>query len=430
MPSAVFDPQPTLRIARRLAIPGALMFAVMIWVWLQSESFTPAAWHHPVWSLVDNRFGGHVPGAISMDPDATRTEFMKLATYIAVGWLAVVLAVRYESARTLYVAMFFIGTAYAVYGIILSTLGTSQTALLEGTGSAYGRAVTGGFVGKNSFATFSGIALLVGLPLLVDSGTHHVVAARGWQTHLRTLIQFAFGRGAVWLVGSLILLGALIASNSRAGLIATLLGLVAMFGFSLAIAVRRQSVGWTLAGGAVTALGILGLFLVSGQNLQTRFESLVETSSPEEIRPELWSAAYAGLMARPYTGTGLGTYHDVYSLYANSFSPYVVDRAHNDLLEFPMGVGMPAAIAWYLAFVMLTIQCARGVLTRHRRRIYSMTAVGASVLVAFHSFFDFSLQIPAVSVYFAAILGIGIGQSTPSSPGKRSLPSKSVNQVA
>jgi hypothetical protein len=43
-----------------------------------------------------------------------------------------------------------------------------------------------------------------------------------------------------------------------------------------------------------------------------------------------------------------------------------------------------------------------------------MTAVGATVLVGFHSIFDFSLQMPAVSVLYAVILGIGIGQSQPS----------------
>jgi hypothetical protein len=411
--SAVLDPQPALRAARRHAVPGLLLLAVLGWVWLQSETFMPADWKHPVWNLVAHAFGRHVPGTISIDPDATRTEWMKLASYVALGWLAAVLAERYENARTIYVAVFAIGVAYAVYGITLSALGTSQATILEGMRPPYGRDVSGAFVAKNSFATFTGIALLAGLPLLVEAGRHQVVAARGWRTHMRTLIQFAVGRGAVWLIGSLILLGALIASDSRAGLIATLVGLVAMFVLALAIAARRQSVRWTLTGGAAAALAILGLFLLNGQNVQSRFENLIETSGSEEIRPEMWNAAYAGLLARPYTGTGLGTYRDVYSLYANSFIPYVVDRAHNDLLEFPMGVGLPAAGAWYLAFLILAIQCARGVLRRHRRRIYAMTAVGATVLVTVHSLFDFSLQMPAVAVLFAAILGVGLGQCMP-----------------
>ena len=41
----------------------------------------------------------------------------------------------------------------------------------------------------------------------------------------------------------------------------------------------------------------------------------------------------------------------------------------------------------------------------------ALTAVGASLLVAFHSLFDFSLQMPAVALLFAIILGIGVGQA-------------------
>jgi O-antigen ligase len=128
----------------------------------------------------------------------------------------------------------------------------------------------------------------------------------------------------------------------------------------------------------------------------------------------MWDAAWRGLMASPYTGTGVGTYRDVYGLFATGFIPYVVDRAHNDILEFAMGAGLPAALAWYAAFLFLAVLCARGVLKRHRRRIYALTAVGAIVLVAFHSLFDFSLQMPAVSVLFAAVLGVGLGQCMPS----------------
>jgi O-antigen ligase len=244
---------------------------------------------------------------------------------------------------------------------------------------------------------------------------------RGWRTHLRTFIQFALGRGAVWLVGSLILLAALIASDSRAGLIATLIGLFAVFALTLVVSARRQGLKWTLLGGAGAGAAIFVLFLVNGHNVQSRFENMIETTGAGELRPVMWGAAMRALADHPWTGTGLGTYADAYHLYADSFVPYVVDRAHNDYLEFAMGVGIPAAAAWLLAFCILAVQCARGALRRHRRRIYAMTAVGATVLVGFHSMFDFSLQMPAVSVLSAIVMGVGIAQSQLTRDGSAAL---------
>jgi O-antigen ligase len=352
-----------------------------------------------------------IDGAVSINPYVTITELMKLSTYVAAGWLACVLSMRHERARALLVAVFSVGAIYAAYGIVLSALGTSQFTIFEGFPSPYGRDVSAGFVAKNSFATFTGMSLIAGLTLLIEASQHQVVTSRGWRTHLRTLVQFALGAGAKWLFGSMILLGALIASDSRAGLISTATGLLVIFGLSLSVAAKRGKLKWTLIGGAIGVAAIVTLYIVNGQNVQSRFENLIETRGAGELRPIMWGAAIRALSDHPLLGTGLGTYGDVYNLYADSFVPYIVDRAHNDYLEFTMGVGIPAALIWYAALVLLTAQCVAGALTRHRRRIYAMTAVGSTVLVGIHSMFDFSLQMPAVSILYAVILGVGVAQS-------------------
>jgi hypothetical protein len=40
-----------------------------------------------------------------------------------------------------------------------------------------------------------------------------------------------------------------------------------------------------------------------------------------------------------------------------------------------------------------------------------MVAVGATVLVALHSLVDFSLQIQAIALSYAMLLGVGVAQS-------------------
>ena len=417
IPAGLADGVATARLGRRLAVPGLLMIAVLVWVWLQSVSFTPVAWHADIWTFISGALGKSVPGAVSLNPFATETELMKLASYLAVGWLAAALSLRHDHARTLFVAVAAVATIYAVYGIVLSAFHTSQLTVFEGLPPPYGRDVSGGFVAKNSFATFTGMAFLASLTLLVEAGQHRIVAMRGWRTHVRTLVQFATGKGAGWLIASLVLLAALIASDSRAGLIATLVGLMGIFALALSVSARRGNTRWTLIGGAAAMGLIFALFLASGHSVQSRFEDLIETHGAGEMRPLMWDAAARAIADHPYTGTGLGTYPDVFNLYAKSFVPYVVDRAHNDYLEFTMGVGIPAAIVWIGALLIIVVQCVLGVLRRHRRRSYAMTAVGASLLVGFHSIFDFSLQMPAVAVLYAVLLGIGIGQSQPTREG-------------
>lgn len=335
VPACLLNPKPVGRLALRMAIPGILLLAVLSWAWLQTTSITPVAWHNPVWRLVAGF--GPVAGAISVNPYTTQTELMKLASYAAVGWLAAVLSVRHDNARKLFIAAFMVGVLYAAYGLVLSALNTSQITILEGVPPPYGRDVSGGLVAKNSFATFSGMSLLAGICLLVEAGRHQVVATRGWRTHLRTLIQYVTGSGAIWLVGSLILLGAIIASDSRAGLIATLVGMFAMFILAVVISARRQNLRWTLTGGATAAVAVFALFLLNGHSVQSRFENLIETQGSDDIRPLLWKPAMRAIADHPLTGSGLGTFGDTYHLYTDGFVPYVVDRVHNDYLEFALG---------------------------------------------------------------------------------------------
>ena len=92
----------------------------------------------------------------------------------------------------------------------------------------------------------------------------------------------------------------------------------------------------------------------------------------------------------------------------------VVDKAHNTYIEHLVELGIPATAALYLGPVLLFGYCVRGLFARQRNQVFGLAAAGATVLVALHSLVDFSLQIPAVAVTFAAVLAIGVAQSAPS----------------
>jgi len=284
--------------------------------------------------------------------------------------------------------------------------------VLTGNYSPYGNAVAGGFVSKNSFATFDAIALVV-CAVLVVSGGSRVSARGGLHRFGLSLMQFLIGRSGLLILAAAAMFAALVLANSRAGLIAGISGLVVLFGFAVLLASRRNETRWAMVGGAAALSAMIALFAVSGDTVAARFDQLVETRGGAELRPVMWSAATRSISEHPWLGTGLGTFSDVYPLYADRFVPYVIDRAHSDYLEFALGVGIPAAIVWWSALGLLAAMCTVGAVRRRRRRAYSVAAVGAVAVVAVHSVVDFSLQLPAVSLLFAVVLGAGLAQSLP-----------------
>ena len=69
----------------------------------------------------------------------------------------------------------------------------------------------------------------------------------------------------------------------------------------------------------------------------------------------------------------------------------------------------------FAVIAMLFLICIRGLRQRGRDWIYPATGISATVLVGIHSYFDFSLQMPAVAMTYACILGIACAQSYSSS---------------
>ena len=95
-------------------------------------------------------------------------------------------------------------------------------------------------------------------------------------------------------------------------------------------------------------------------------------------------------------------------------SPLRVDRAHNTYLEHAAELGLLATAALYLEPVLLFAYCVRGVFARRKDQVFPLVAACATVLVAVHALVYFGLQIPAVAVTYAAILGTGVAQGVPS----------------
>src|SRR6185312_2204322 len=92
-----------------------------------------------------------------------------------------------------------------------------------------------------------------------------------------------------------------------------------------------------------------------------------------------------------------------------------VAQAHNDYLETIVELGLPVASALFLSMASLLWICLRGVQRRRRDALFPCIGVGATMLVAIHSLFDFSLQMPGVTATYWLLMGAAVAQSFNSS---------------
>lgn len=127
----------------------------------------------------------------------------------------------------------------------------------------------------------------------------------------------------------------------------------------------------------------------------------------------MYSATLTGISDNPYLGYGYGygSYESTFRLYRTKEIRGNYNKAHNTYLENIFELGIPAASALFLSIFLIALKCLTGVWSRQRNWIYPAIGFSSTVLVAAHSFVDFSLQIPAVAVTYAAILGAGFAQS-------------------
>ena len=130
-------------------------------------------------------------------------------------------------------------------------------------------------------------------------------------------------------------------------------------------------------------------------------------------RLAVYKLTILSILDAPWKGFGYGTFEFVFPMYRdNSLSPVGFwDKAHNTYLEMIQGLGIPAAALVFIMLLILTLRCGYAALTRRNSATAALVATSATVIVAFHSFVDFSMQIQAVALTWTALLGAGIAQS-------------------
>ena len=398
------------QVSISLKLPVIMLFlAVCAWAWVQTVAWVPADWKHPLWSMTADVLGGPLAGSISLSAQDTFIAVMRLLCYGLVFFLAFQYGRSREKALATFKWLAFAGFAYAIYGLIIFWGGFGT--LFWFFDEAFKADVRGPFVNRNSFATYLGLTLLCAIAVF-----NQRVAGRS-----RAAFPMPMGRELrierfilqVWkpLTAILLMTTALILTHSRGGFFSTLAGGLVLL-FLLNKRQQSHSVKSKAALGGAVLVAVIAFVLTSEVLLQ-RIDRLTVDGS---ARIEVLGMTAEAIEDNPVLGFGYGTFTDSFRLYRDDRLTAHFDKTHNTYLENIFELGWPAAGVLFLCMAWMALLCCKGAWSRGRDWVYPATGVAATVLVAVHSLFDFSLQMPGTAITYACILGVACAQSYSSRP--------------
>lgn len=400
-----------VRWLRGIAVPFTLALA---WAALQSLDVVPSAWWHPLWGEAAHALERPVAGGVSIDPGMSRTAVLRLLTYAGVFWLAVQLGRDRSRARETLVLLALGNAAYAAYGLSVHFSGQERILWLEKW--AYPGDLTSTFVNRNAYGAYAGLGVLCCLALFL----HAMRPARpGTTRRIYDFTETVLLRAMPFLVGALVIGTALLLSHSRGAFLSTGVGILVLIVAFVAgrMATPRMALVLALVIGAA-GLGVLSL---SGGGTVERLVA-TDAASNDHDRAQLYRLAVDAIGDAPWTGHGLGAFLPAFRVYrdAELWVPMVWDFAHNVHLETAMDLGLPAAGALYLSLAVVLAICLRGLVSRRRDQTYPAMAIASTVLFAVHGVVDFSIQMPAIAITWALLLGVGVAQSWRTAEGEAS----------
>jgi O-antigen ligase len=347
--------------------------AEIFWNWL----FIPVCGLGTI-ALVQFAFGA------SVYPYLTKIELLRWSAYALLFFLAV------QSFQTKKHVKQFIWFLLGL-GFVVSLFGLVQYFTFNGKlyWCVYlpaGVSPFGPFVNPNHFAGFVELIAPLGLAMLFFPSRR--------REEVSLLLLF-----------TIVPIGAVFLSASRAGIIVVVLEFALLAFLSQVRRMRRKQLV------RATAIGLLasGMILWLGvTKALERFELLAHQGVSRELRVAMDEDIWGIFQDHPLTGTGLGTLIAVYPRYESFYNGTTVDHAHNDFLELLSDTGLVGGVCGALFIGLLfrrgfaNFQVAAG---GGARALVVGPLVGCAGMLL-HSFVDFNLHIPSNALIFLLLASL------------------------
>ena len=347
--------------------------AEIFWNWLFIPVFGLGAI-----ALVQYAFGA------SVYPYLTKIELLRWSAYALLFFLAVQSFHRKEHVKQLLWFLLSLGFVVSLFGLVQYF--TFNGKLYWCVYLPAGVSPFGPFVNPNHFAGFVELIAPLGLAMLFFPSRR--------REEVPLLLLF-----------TIVPIGAVFLSASRAGIIVVVLEFALLAFLSQVHRTRRKqllraaAIG-LLAGGMISWLGVTKAL--------ERFELLAHQGVSRELRVAMDEDIWGIFQDHPLTGTGLGTLIAVYPRYESFYNGTTVDHAHNDFLELLSDTGLVGGVCGALFIGLLfrrgfaNFQVAAG---GGARALVVGPLVGCAGMLL-HSFVDFNLHIPSNALIFLLLASL------------------------
>ncbi len=368
------------------------------------------AWLSPASAEMGAAWGA-MKFTISVDPEATRTFWLKSLAYFLAFGLTLVLVNRRERLRVLAFVLVGSGLVQAIYASFMHLVGTDFHVFYSTYAhSAY---TVGTFINRNHLAGYLEMTLAVGIGAMI--ATLRGGGAQSWRQRLRDWVGWAMSPRIVLRLMLVVMVIALVMTRSRMGNAAFFSSMLTAGVIGLALS--RHATRSTVA--LLGSLVVIDIFVVGAwfgvekvvqrieQTPLMRNDKIGEQSVEERVEPGL--SALASLHGYVWFGSGGGTFYTVFPNYRPPDIVAFYDFAHNDYVQFVSEVGVVGA-AILGTLVLSTLLVALRTQYEREDSLSRGVAFGVTmgiISLAIHSWVDFNLQVPANALTFTVLLAMG-----------------------
>jgi O-antigen ligase/tetratricopeptide (TPR) repeat protein len=343
--------------------------------------------------------------SLSINKKATLTEFFRITSYVCFYILTVQLLTDRNNLKKTVTVIVFFASALSFLGILQHIISNNKIYWLRGL--TQGGTPFGPYVNRNHYAGFMGMIFPLVLSLFLFYKPHVMYSslrekiAKMFNLN-KTNIYILLGFSAVLIATSIFL------TLSRSGIVSLCLSMIF---FGLVFLAR----GTDKRRGIIIVIIFLLIFLSVGwfgwEPIFERFEKVRNADGNiSELRIEIWQDSKNIIKDFLLTGTGLGSFVNVYPKYRTISGNAIVDHAHNDYIEVLSNGGIIAFLICIWFLLTLIYKTYRSFLKR--RELYSIYifigSITGLISILIHSITDFNLHIGANGLYFFFLAGLAV----------------------
>lgn len=372
-----------------LVIPGLLFILCLAAVAWATTPFSPNG-AHPVWAYVGK-------SAITVDQSALLIGLLKLAGLAFTFLFGFAIGGRDDRARFFFRCFV---AAISIYGIWALVSRGAPDMFLSFSKGFQGNRLSASFQSSNTAGALFGMAFIYAIALCFEK-------ARSINDLRKSpLYELALYLIAIFLVGTCLVL-----TLSRGAVGATIIAACCFLVWE-AFARSWRATGRNALVNTIVAAGGFAVLCWSASSLFDRYMGSNQDSvmSRQTILVVHWQA----FLDAPWFGYGIGTFSEINKLIETAVtfpSLWQIRAAHNVYLQWLEGTGVIGSLPMFACLGWILYAMAYGATKRRRMTTWLRAGFAASLVLLIQGWADFSLEVPAVAMTWAALLGCGYAVS-------------------